>query len=83
MMLVKTKTGLINCGDPIPASDTRYVLVPYPANSDSVLNGDANENFTSIPRAQAGPQQWFQVKGNFLEYERSGAHLFLCVQGLA
>ena len=82
-LLKGTQRGWINCGDPIPAPDSRYILLPYPANTPNVLNVDAQGRYSSVPLDQAGPAQWMQLKGNFLECERAGAIVILCIPGLA
>lgn len=78
-----TQTGWINCGDPIPASDSRYVLIPYPANSNTVLFVQSNGDYQTVPLASAGSGQWMQLKGNFLECENGGAIVIPCIPGLA
>ncbi len=88
MMLVanapmfKTQTGWINCGDPVPTSQAPYVLVPYPANSDSVLDVQPDGSYKTVPLAQAGPAQYMQLSGNLLECERNGALVIQCIPGL-
>jgi hypothetical protein len=78
----RAQTGWINCGDPIPSPQPPYVLVPYPANSDSVLYIDPNGVYSTVPLAQAGPPQYMQISGNFLEIQSGGAMVIPCIQGL-
>jgi len=81
-LLKGTQTGWERGGDPIPAPDSRCVLIPYPVGSQSVLDVDENGRYRSVPLDQAGPSQWLQLRGNFLECERAGAIVILCIPGL-
>lgn len=74
------------CGDAIPAPLDGYVLVPWPANSDNVLDVTSLP-YKSIPLAQAGPPQYLQLpsaaKGsNMLEAQVGGPITIMCYVGI-
>jgi hypothetical protein len=81
-----TPTGWIeNCGDAEPTDMDGYVLVPYPANSDTYLDATSTP-YKKVPKAQVGPAQYVQLKAKdgagVLECQGSGARVIQCVTGL-